>query len=49
MLLTRSRKFGVSHFVSVELDEEKFICQVNNKKQDVSEIWQEVLGNVNQV
>ena len=49
LLLTRQQKYDVHHHIAVEVNDEKFILQGFSKKQDVSGIWQEVLGNVNQV
>lgn len=49
LLLTRQQKYGVHHHITVEVNDEKFIFETLGKKHDVSDIWQEVLGNVNQV
>ena len=44
-------RHGTNHyqFIKVDVNEDKFVYELVGKKHDVSDIWQEVLGKVNQV
>ena len=49
MLLVSKQGTNLHQHIKVDVDAEKFIIEMVGKKHDVSDIWQEVLGNVHQV
>ena len=49
MLLVAKSGTNLHQYIKLDVDEEKFIYEINGKKVDDSELWQQVLGNTKQL
>lgn len=49
MLLILKNGTNIHQHLKLEVDDDKFVFEIHGKKQDISDVWQEILGNTQQL